>query len=350
MPTINDQAFVKSIRQGEFANLYMLYGKETYMLEGCLKLLLNRAVVVQKMLNLNRFDGAKCTLEEIENVTETLPVLAPRRCVVVSDLNVEKLGKNQYEQLKGIVCNLPETTVLVLAYPNTEINLRKSARYRAFSALVSKNGVLVEFSPKTQSELSKVLAKRAAKQGAELTPAASRRLIDCCGTELSRLTVELDKLAAYAGQDGVIGPEMVDELVVPSVDSSSFDLARAILQGRDQQAFSLLGELFDQRQEAITILGALNMSFIDIYRAKCAQAAGKDADAITSVFSYKGKEFRMRNSMRDASRFSPARIKRCLGILMEADVKLKSSRADNRVILETAIARMMLADAQEARG
>ena len=54
--------------------------------------------------------------------------------------------------------------------------------------------------------------------------------------------------------------------------------------------------------------------------------------------------------MRDASRFSPARIKRCLGILMEADVKLKSSRADNRVILETAIARMMLADAQEARG
>lgn len=349
MASLTDQALVKSIRQGEFSNVYLLFGKETYLLEGCLKLLLDKAVSVQRAFNMTRFDGAKCTLEEIENTTEMLPVLAPRRCVLVSDLNLEKLGKNQYDHLKEIAGNLPETTVLVFAYPNTEVNLKKSARYRAFSALAAKIGTSVEFSPKTQSELGKILTKRAAKRGTELTPAAGRKLIDSCGTDLNRLTVELDKLAAYAGEGGTITPEQVEQLVTRSVDSSSFDLARAILQGRDKQAFSLLGELFDQRQEPITILGALNMSFIDIYRAKCAQAAGRDADAITSVYNYKGKEFRMRNSMRDASRFSPRKIKKCLGILMEADVKLKSSRADDRIILETALARMMLADAQEAR-
>ena len=126
MPTINDQAFVKSIRQGEFANLYMLYGKETYMLEGCLKLLLDRAVTVQKMLNLNRFDGAKCTLEEIENVTETLPVLAPRRCVVEMcirdslDICLKNLDTSGYTEPKSTTVRVKKNDTDGVYYLVTE--------------------------------------------------------------------------------------------------------------------------------------------------------------------------------------------------------------------------------------
>ena len=53
-----------------------------------------------------------------------------------------------------------------------------------------------------------------------------------------------------------------------------------------------------------------------------------------SDFAYRGKEFRLRNAARDCARLSVSMLRECLEVLAEADTRLKSSRADKRVVLE----------------
>ncbi|MBC5788034.1 DNA polymerase III subunit delta [Clostridium facile] len=348
MPYISDKELVKQVRQNQFYSVYFLYGQENYLLEKTASLLFRKAVTGQPLFNFVKVDGAKATLEQLSNEVETLPMMSEHRCIAVEDMDLEKLGKSQLKQLEQMIQDLPETTILIFWYPGREVILKKSSTYRNFSKLVEKIGCVTEFVLKTRSDLVKILCKQAEKLGSAISTKAAYDLIDLCGTELNSLLHELDKLAFYAlGRE--ITRDDIFQLVTPSVESSSFDLAKAVLQGQYQKAFQILDRLLSQQQDEILLLSAMNTSFLDIYRARAAQSAGQNEDAILQAYSYKGREFRMRNAMRDCSRFSMGQIKRCLDCLMEADIKLKSSRVDHRIILETAVGKMILAR-QEVKG
>ncbi len=118
-----------------------------------------------------------------------------------------------------------------------------------------------------------------------------------------------------------------------------FDLSKAIVAGRSGQALHLLGQLFVQREEPISVLAVLSNAFADIYRAKIAVAGGSTATALGEDFkSYKGKEFRLRNAARDASRLSVEALRDCLALLADADGALKSGgQSDARVLLEQTV-------------
>lgn len=102
-----------------------------------------------------------------------------------------------------------------------------------------------------------------------------------------------------------------------------FDLSKAMMQNNFNRAFAILDELFLCRQEPLAILAVLNMTFVDLYRAKTATLASKSVQDVCEIFAYKGKEFRMRNAFRDVPRYSVKTLRSCLEILAEADIGLK---------------------------
>lgn len=95
--------------------------------------------------------------------------------------------------------------------------------------------------------------------------------------------------------------------------------------------------------EPVAVLGALNASFIDLYRCKIAREQGLSAADVTGAFPYKGKEFRVRNAMRDADRFSRQRLAHCVFLLADTDYQLKSSRSDAQILMQEAVTRLFLA-------
>lgn len=348
MSQITEAELKKKIQKGEIEKVYCFYGPERYLLEGYVSMLSKRVVSGSEFFNCKRLEGEKLTVEQLEAETEVLPMMSKYRFVSVMDWELDKLGKKQMDDLFSMIDNLPETTVLLFWFRNIEVNLKKMSKYKNTIQHISKIGTVVEFSYKTPSDLVKILVKRAAKNGCELSQKTARLLIDRCGVSLQRLLLELDKLTAIAANN-IILPEHVEQLVVPILDSSVFDLARAILQNRTGKVFLLLDELYVQRQEEISILSAIYTAFLDIYRVKCAQICGKDETVILEAFPYKGKEFRVRNATRDCARFSMEQIRWCIHCLMNADYRLKSSRVENRIILETAIGEMMLPSSKGER-
>jgi len=61
---------------------------------------------------------------------------------------------------------------------------------------------------------------------------------------------------------------------------------------------------------------------------------------VAAHYNYRNKEFRLRNAARTAERRPSAHWRRAVEWLLEADIKLKSTKTDNRIILEQLISQL----------
>ena len=150
---------------------------------------------------------------------------------------------------------------------------------------------------------------------------------------------ELEKLCAYAkGRD--ITPADIDRLAVRTLDSSAYDLVRAVNRQNADRAFSLLDELYTQKVEPIMILGAMASSYINMYRAKCAVVAGISATDFAKRLGARRPDS-LKYAASDASRLEVSQLREGLDILDRADRLLKTSRCDGRVVLEQTLTELM---------
>ena len=338
MPYRTDKELIAELKQADaeaLAPLYLLYGGESWFIRQAVARIVSRAADGPfSAMNLQRFSGDKLSWPELEDACAQLPMMAARRCVTVCDLDVDKLTKGDLDRLLALLAEPNDTTVLVLYMPGVSVDLKRSAKCRKLADAAARRGIVCEFPQKDRATLKRALCDRARRANVKLEMDVAETLVERVGQNYAVLTGELDKLLCYR-DGGEITEADVEECCVRSVEASAFDLARSILSGNYSRAFRTLDELFYLRQEAISVLGALSMAFSDFYRAKCALAAGKTADQVAVDFGYpKNRLFAVRNAFRDVRSVSTARLDGCIAALTRADASLKSSRADDRLILE----------------
>ena len=342
MPS-NEIDLKKHLKEQPLARVYFLYGEESYLTSHYASLIAGKAVGKDDLseFNLHKFDGQTCTPEELEDAAEALPLMAERTCVVVRDYDITTGGAAAQERVMALVSDPPESCVMVFWVDAVVPDLKKNAKWKAFAAAIEKNGVSVDFPRKSNADIVRMLCAGAAKRGNTLRPEDARLLVEQCGDELNLLLNELDKLCGLAGE-GEITKEHIETAATHNLEASVFDLSKALLQNNYTRAYTCIHRLFAQREEPVSILAVLSSSYVDLYRAKVAVLSGKQADSLAADFAYRGKEFRLRNAARDCSRLSLPMLRKSLNVLADADIKLKSSRIDKRVVLEQTAAQLIV--------
>ena len=61
-----------------------------------------------------------------------------------------------------------------------------------------------------------------------------------------------------------------------------------------------------------------------------------------AAYNYRGREFALRNASRDSQAVSVEQLRDCMDILSAADMKLKSTAADARLVLDETLVRLMM--------
>lgn len=321
----------KQLKSGELAPFYLLHGAESYLTAHYAKALAERAAGEVRAFNLHRFTAETFNLSRLTAAVENLPLMAQRSCVLLWDVAPEALGQGEWKEYRALLENAPQTCVLVLAFVDVPFD-KKNARCKALLALAQKRGAAEEFAAPPRGELKKWLARRVKEAGASIGAPAADALADACGSDMGRMAMEADKLAAFRA-GGEIAPEDVAAMVAKDLDSSIYDLARQAVAGRLPACLSLLDELFEQKIEPVVILSALSQAFCDLYRAAVAVSAGVEQAQIAADFPYKGREFRIRNALRDCRGLSVGFLRAALSRLLAADAAVKSG-ADGRLALE----------------
>ena len=92
----------------------------------------------------------------------------------------------------------------------------------------------------------------------------------------------------------------------------------------------------------MNILHVLSMAFVDLCRARAAISAGVETSKAASDFGYRGREFAMRNAYRDCRKLPQNFLRRALEVLAQADFTLKSSGADEKIVLQKTITELFL--------
>lgn len=342
MAEITEAELKKQIDKAEFSPLYVLHGEETFLVERYAQKLVSKAAGESFLdFNLQRFDGASVSIDEIADAVEALPFMAERKCVAVSNLDVEKRNAQEQDKLKELIANIPETTVLVIFLTSVAIDYKKSSKWKSFFAAANKTGSTIQLKRRENADLEKLLCTAATKRFCNLSRQDAARIIFLCGNDLQILYSELDKLCSFVGQ-GEITPQIIDQIVVKNLETTVFILAKALIAGEYEKAYKGLDLLFYQNEEPVTILAVLASSYVDMYRVRTAVQSGQSCTEPAKYFDYKGKEFRLRNADRDVKNLSTEVLRESLNVLLQTDIALKSSRTSSRILMEELIAKLLM--------
>lgn len=345
MPCVNDTELAKLIRTGEISSLYYFYGKDIATIEAYTKKLVSKLVKKEdQTYNLHTFNGKELDLSELSDICNALPMFSDRICVTINDLDADELNEEDFKFLCDILSDIPSTTTVIIYITGISLYNKKNvmkAKNKKLITFAGKIGYSCEFAYKKPSELVKIISDRVNKNGSTISKASAEYLASQCLCNLMLINNEIDKLCDYANGKEITN-ETIDLLVSKQLDSNAFELAKAAAQFDAKKSMLLLDELYAQQIDSIAILSAISMSFIDLYRARVAKNSGASQADVVSDFNYKSRDFVVKNAFRDCGNIPVERLRKCISILSDADIALKSSRTSPRLIIEQAINSMLI--------
>ena len=339
MPRFDERTLAASLKNGERYPVYLLSGGERFLLDYALDTLLSYILPGGKDSPLlQRFDGEHFDIDRFVTEAMELPMFMEQKCLLAIDPDLEKMDSESFDGIVSLLEDPNPSTVLCFFCGRKPLSV-KSARGKKFWALCEKVGAGVLCEEKSPRELIRLITARAVRGSSKIGEREAEHLLSRCGSDLLTLMTEVDKLSAFR-HEGVISAEDIDLLTRRNLEASVFDLSRFIRGGQSAKAFSLIHELIGMKEEPIAVLGALNMAYLDLYRAKLGAVSRKGEGDIAKDFAYKSS-YRVKNALRSARDYSMDGLRQCLSILSDTDKKIKSSRAEGRLLLEEAVYRLM---------
>jgi len=345
---LTEQDFKKELSSGKLKNLYLIYGEEKYLVKKYTEQLCTKAAGKEP----SDFDfvklGSAVPVEDIISASEQFPVFSEYKCVVVTDYNAESLNDSDIKLVEKFFSDISPSTVLIFTMPTKDTGDgkktgdKKSGKFRKFAALAEKYGNTIELQKRGDIALEKQLVSWAEKGGCRLDRINASKIISSCGTDMTLLRNEMDKLIAYA-DGGDIDEKMIKMLVVKNTEVRIYALSECISKGDYNGAYKQLFILFEQNERPEIILSVLSSVYIDMYRMRAAVESGKTASDVASDFKYGKREFILKNAQNNSRRYMTKTLRRFLDIILQTDIKLKSTPSDNRILIETLISRLLIA-------
>lgn len=283
-------------------------------------------------------------LTELAASMYVAPFMSEYNLVLVSDAFFDLMTKTELDTFLEICGKPVEGTVLLISLPS---NTPKDKTISAIIKAIGKKGAVCEFQKPNAMTLEKFIAKWANANGKLISRAAANKLVSLCGDDLTRLKNEVDKICSYSGGEEV-SLEDIDKLATVNLESRIFDLSDAVLAGNGEKAFRVLDLLFYQKEEPIVMLYTLSNAYIDAYRVRVASECGVINTGLAADFSYGKRTFLLDRVKRSTNRVSTEALRKSLDLLMDADLKFKSVRLNERLYLEQLIAQLLLT-AREGR-
>jgi DNA polymerase-3 subunit delta len=300
----------RELERGEPRPFYLLAGDEALLRDDALALL--REFVLgggASDFDFDRLDGAKATPAELVDSVRSLPVLAPRRLVLLRDPAERRGASGGLPEVLAELLEAPEAAradgaVLVVVASKPD---RRMRWVKAFERI----GCRVQCEPLRGSrELLQFVRAEAGRQAVALEGGAAELLVERVGPQLMILRRELEKAALYAGPGRPVTRDHVAASSSEIAEEPVWELADALGEGRAGDALVVLHKLLAGGAPPPLVLGALASHFRRLLRVR---TGGR----------VRAGGFAARKLEAQARRYRARRLGRCLDAIHEVDEVLK---------------------------
>ena len=318
------QRILNQIKENKFQQIYLLYGEERYLKrQYCGKL--RKALAGDDEMNVHFFEGKDVPVTEIIDLAETMPFLADRRVIFLSDTGLFKSGGDQMaEYLKAP----NETTYFV--FTESEVDKRS----KLFKT-VSGNGCAVDFTTQDESTLTKWVASLLAKEGLKVTQSTVLFFLSKTGTDMENIQMELEKLISYCMGRDVVTNEDVERIVSTRLQDRIFDLTEAVARRQTTKALSLYYDLLSLKVSPLQILAMLARQYNLMFQAKELKKRGTPDREIASKIGV--PPFVVGKYLSQASQYKSSELRRALERCVQADHEVKSGQMNDKMSVELII-------------
>ena len=337
MAKLTEAVLRAEITSGKFRRLYFLFGEEDFLVKTYTDMIVGETVPEDsREMNYVKYTKAP-KADELNDILQNVPFFAEYKCVVIEDLDIDGMLAADSNAFFDVIKNIPDTAVLVISEKNVAIDSKKpKEKTKKFFAAFDAAGALCEFNRLPVDQLIGMAAGKFERSGCKISEKNARLLIEECGSSLTIMQIEIEKLCAYK-QSGEITRADIENLVPHRIDTNIYNLAKELFAGRTGSALHIIDDLFAQRVNHIYICTVLSTHFTDLYRAKLAQQAKKSSNDAAQAFGYYGRAFVMNGAFNSARNLSLGYLGSCIEILYRTNKLLNSSDADKRVLLERAV-------------
>ncbi len=316
------QRINEDIKNGEFQNIYLLYGQERYLRRYYRDKLKEALCGQDEGMNTHFFDGKDCRVGEIIDLAETLPFLASRRVIFMTDTGLFKSGG---EQLAEYLAEVPRTTFFI--FSESEVDKRS----RLFKQVQSK-GCAVCMETQDDKTLKRWIGGILKKEGKKITESTAALFLAKAGAEMENIQTELEKLICYCGDREVIEEADVEAICTERITNRIFDMINAMAERQQGRALELYYDLLALREPPMRILFLIARQCNMLLQTKEMKNKGHDNKTIGSRLGL--APFIVSRYVAQAGRFRTADLRRAVESCVEAEEAVKTGRMNDVMSVE----------------
>ena len=329
---------------------YVLAGDEIFLLDRCRATVLKALVPADlRDFCLSEFDLTSTSIFEVLDRAQTPSLMAPFQVIFVR--NVRQLytrgaKKDEFAALaRYFKSPNPQALLLFVAdflrIPSDarRMELDDKNRYERLTETLGEHCGMVELARANEEDAMRWAVATAQQADTRLEPDAARELVDALGADMMLVASELEKLLLYTLGRGKITLGDVETMVLSAKQRTLYELTDAISARDRARALALLQGLLNSsdagEEGAIGHLYMLAKTFRQML--VILEKNVRDSRAIWQALwqGFRMPPFAADDLIRQARRYKSRReLTRALRLVARADLELRSSPPDKRLVLE----------------
>lgn len=317
MKSINED-----IKSGNFRQVYLLYGEETYLKKQYKDKLKKAMIPEGDTMNYAYYEGKGINPAELIDLAETMPFFADRRLIVVENSG---FFKNASPELADYVKTMPETACFVFVEQDVD---KRGKLYKA----VKEKGRIVEMSRQDEKTLLIWIAGMVKREGKQIKESTARYLLSKTGTDMENLEKEMEKLFSYTLGETEITMQAVDDICTTQVTNKIFEMVESVATKQQKQALDYYYDLLALKEPPMRILYLLTRQFRLLLEVKALQAKGYDKAQIAKEAGI--HPFVAGKYMKQSRAFSTKELRAIMEEAAETEELVKTGRLNDRMSVE----------------
>ncbi|MFC2109224.1 DNA polymerase III subunit delta [Bacteroidota bacterium] len=310
---------VSDIKEGNAKPIYFLMGEESYYIDKISEYI-EQNVLSEEERGFNQMVlyGRDVAVEDVVSNAKRFPMMSEKQVIIVKE--AQDLSRS-IEKMVSYAENPLESTVLVINYKYKIIDKRKKL-YKA----ISKSGVVFESKKMYENQVADWIRKVLNGKGYQMEPKAAQMLVEFLGTDLSKISNELDKLMLILPKGTIINPVHVEENIGISKDFNNFELRKAIGNRNILNANRIINYFSNNPKNNPTVM---TISLLNSYFTQLFMYHGLKDKSKANVAKNLGVNPYFVDDYVIAGRNYPMRkVSQIIGLLRDADVKSKGVGAN----------------------
>jgi len=329
---------------------YVLVGDEAFLLDRCRAAVLKGFVPAEfRDFCLSEFDLGGTPIFEVLDRAQTPSLMAPFQVIFIR--NVKQLytrgaKKEEFAALDRYFRSPNQQALLIFVADFVRIpsdarrmDLDDKNRFERLTETLGEHCSMVELAHVNEEDAMRWISATATEAGTRMEPDAARELADALGSDMMLIASEMEKLLLYTLGKGRITLGDVETMVLGAKQRSLYELTDAISARDRARALALLHGLLNSsdagEDAAIGHLYMLARTFRQML--VILEKDVRDSRAIWQALwqGFRMPPFAADDLIKQARRYKSRRdLTRALRLVARADLELRSSPPDKRLVLE----------------